>query len=72
MLTVRYMPVVTFLSVYADIALYFEPLSKTAPCRDIPIVAQLVKNPTSICEDGDFIPSLTQWVKDPALLQAAA
>ena len=33
----------------------------------VPFVAQRVKNPTSILEDGDLIPSLTQWVKDPAL-----
>ena len=25
----------------------------------------------SVCEDVDLIPGLTQWVKDPSLLQAA-
>ena len=25
-------------------------------------------NLTSICEEADLIPDLTQWVKDPALL----
>ena len=33
-------------------------------------VAQQVKNPTSIHEDAGLNPSLTQCVKDPALLQA--
>ena len=38
----------------------------------IPIVAQWVKNQTSICEDVGLIPGLTQWVKDLGLPQAAA
>ena len=37
----------------------------------IPIVAQQVKNPTSIHEDVGLIPGLTQWVKDLVLLKAA-
>ena len=31
----------------------------------VPIVAQQVKNPTSIHKDADLIPDLPRWVKDP-------
>ena len=34
----------------------------------VPVVAQQVKNPTSIHKDVGLIPGLTQWVKDLALL----
>ena len=34
----------------------------------VPVVAQWVKNPTSIHEDADLIPGLTQWVKNLTLL----
>ena len=36
----------------------------------IPVVAQQVKNPTSIHEDEGLSPGLAQWVKDPVVLQA--
>ena len=38
----------------------------------IPVVAQWIKNPTSIYEDAGLIPDLAQCVKNPALLQAKA
>ena len=38
--------------------------------KGVPIVAQWVKNPTSIHKDEGSIPGLAQWVKDPMLLQA--
>ena len=34
----------------------------------VPVVAQHVKNPTSIQEDTGLISVLAQWVKDLALL----
>ena len=39
-------------------------------CRGLPVVAQQVKNLTRIHEDADWIPGLTQWAKDLALLRA--
>ena len=33
----------------------------------VPIVAQQVKNLTSIHQDAGLIPGLTQWIKDLAL-----
>ena len=33
----------------------------------VPIMAQWVENPTSLCEDVGWIPGLAQWVKGPVL-----
>ena len=38
----------------------------------VPVVAQWVKNLTSIHEDVGSIPGLAQWVKDLVLPQAVA
>ena len=43
-----------------DLRLYHEP-----SYQGVPVVAQQVKNPSSIHEDAGLIPGLTQWVKDP-------
>ena len=43
-----------------------------AHVRGVPVVAQQVKNQTSIHEVVVSIPGLAQWVKDLALLQAVA
>ena len=38
----------------------------------LPVVAQQVKNPTGIHEDGGSIPGFSQCVKDQTWLQAVA
>ena len=40
--------------------------------KGVPVVAQWVKDLTSIHDDASLIPGLAQWVKDLAWLQAAA
>ena len=40
------------------------------PWLGVPVVAQPVKNMTSIHEDSGLIPGLAQWVEDLALPQA--
>ena len=40
-------------------------------CPGVPVVAQQVKNLTSIPEDSGLIPGLAQWVKGLSLLQVA-
>ena len=42
-------------------------MNKEAYIWGVPIVAQQVKNPTSIQEDASSIPGLDQCVKDQAL-----
>ena len=36
----------------------------------VPVVAQKVKNPASVCEDAGVIPGLDQWVKNLLLPHA--
>ena len=45
-----------------------EPILRSG--EGVPVVAQGVKNSTSIHEDADLVPDLTQWIKDPSLPKA--
>ena len=40
--------------------------------KGVPVVAQQVKNLTSIHKDVGSVPDLAQWAKDPVSLQADA
>ena len=42
------------------------------PSEESPLCFSKLRNQHSVCEDTSSIPALTHWVKDPALLQAAA
>ena len=52
----------------ANKKLTHEGYIQKGPSHGVPVVAQWLKNPTSIHEDTGSIPGLTQWVKDPVLL----
>ena len=45
--------------------------AKSEIVKEVSIVAQWVKSLTNVHEEEGPIPGLTQWVKDPVLLQAA-
>ena len=45
---------------------------RTCTFREIPIVAQRVKNPTSIHEDAGSALGLTQWVKRSSIVTSCA
>ena len=52
-----------------DLEILLQTDSSDQKCSlGVPIVAQRVKNPTSICEDVGWIPGLAQWIKDLVLL----
>ena len=55
-----------------SIKFIYSPFITIQETNGVPIVAQQVKNPSSIHEDEGSIPGLAQWVKNLSLPQASA
>ena len=64
------MQLVIFIKLFVKIKGWFPKLKKKNSLG-VPVVPQQVKILTSIHEGVGSIPGLAQWVKDPALPQAA-
>ena len=59
------------LKLAAILNFFIQKLCLRDPNPGVPIMAQWVKNLTSIHKDVGLIPGLTQWIKDLELPQAA-
>ena len=53
---------------FSDRETTYERAFENKTILGVSVVAQQVRNPTSIHEDGGLTPGLTQWIKDLALL----